>query len=144
MSALARDLIARTGLWAVSNPEDVALLYLAARYAPIRVMKIGIETGRYYGRISGPTVQWGANISRIVIGARGVQLVGAVGTTAVYGAAVGVGAILGAAAGTAISTTIWGREGNQLANEFYTGEVDNWYDYLPAYNAYKIVSHYVK
>lgn len=64
----------------------------------------------------------------------------AAGTTTL---AVAAGAVIGAAVGTAISSAVFGDEGRELALDFYTGQADNWYDYVPHYNAYKIVKHYV-
>lgn len=62
------------------------------------------------------------------------------GTIGLAGAA---GAVIGAATGTAISSAIFGAEGKEKAIKFYTGQADNFYDYIPHYNAYKIVKHYV-
>ena len=59
------------------------------------------------------------------------------------GAGIVAGAFIGAAVGTAISSVVFGEEGKADAIEFYTGQADNWYDYVPHYNAYKIVKHYV-
>ncbi len=58
------------------------------------------------------------------------------------GAAAAAGAVIGAATGTAISSAVWGEEGKTKAIKFYTGQADNWYDYVPHYNAFKIVKHY--
>lgn len=88
---------------------------------------------------------------RLILGAssRILALGGSAATTVFGSTAVGVGlgaaagAVIGAAAGTAISSAIFGQKGKQKAIEFYTGQADNFYDYIPHYNAYKIVKHYV-
>ena len=69
---------------------------------------------------------------------------GVVGTGIMYGLAVGAGAVIGAAGGTAISSVAFGQEGKQKAIEFYTGQNTSLIDYIPHYNAYKIVSHYAR
>jgi hypothetical protein len=83
---------------------------------------------------------------RIVMASAGYagSLLGyAAGTTAVgvtAGAAAGL--VIGAAVGTAVSSVAFGPEGKQLAIDFYTGQNTRPIDYLPHYNAYKIVKHY--
>ena len=68
----------------------------------------------------------------------------AFGSTAVgVGLGAGAGVVIGAAAGTAISSVAFGPSGKQKAIQFYTGQA-NLIDYIPHYNAYKIVSHYAK
>ena len=67
----------------------------------------------------------------------------AIASAGSIGLAVAAGAVIGAAAGTAISSAAFGPEGKSKAIQFYTGQADNWYDYVPHYNAYKIVKHYV-
>ena len=88
---------------------------------------------------------------KMILGLGGRVLgIGGSAATAVFGStAVGVtlgaaaGTVIGAAVGTAISSVAFGPEGKNKAIEFYTGQADNWYDYVPHYNAYKIVKHYV-
>jgi len=58
------------------------------------------------------------------------------------GLAGAAGVVIGAATGTAISSAVFGAEGKNKAIEFYTGQA-NLIDYVPHYNAYKIVKHYV-
>lgn len=83
---------------------------------------------------------------RLVMGAfswAGSLLWWGAGTTTVgIGLGAAAGAVTGAAVGTAISSVVWGEEGKQKAIKFYTGQADNWYDYVPHYNAYKIIKHY--
>ena len=69
---------------------------------------------------------------------------GVVRTGITYGLAVGAGAVIGAAAGTAISSVAFGQAGKQKAIDFYTGQNTSLIDYIPHYNAYKIVRHYAK
>ena len=88
---------------------------------------------------------------RVIIGslARTAGIAGsaagaAFGSTAVgVGLGAGAGVVIGAAAGTAISSVAFGPAGKQKAIEFYTGQA-NLIDYIPHYNAYKIVRHYAK
>ena len=86
----------------------------------------------------------GRQIAKIVLGTRGIAAVGAASTAAVYTGAVAVGAAAGVVVGTAASGAIFGPQGREKAIEFYTGQADNFYDYIPHYNAYKIVKHYVQ
>ncbi len=91
---------------------------------------------------TGQRLMWGTAV-------RTTSLVGSaalsVSTSTVVGVGLGAGAgaVIGAAAGTAISSAAFGPEGKQKAIEFYTGQA-NWYDYIPHYNAGKIVAHYAK
>lgn len=79
-----------------------------------------------------------------LLSAAGTAATATFGSTAVgVGAGAAAGAVIGAATGTAISSVAFGPEGKQKAIEFYTGQADNFYDYIPHYNAYKIVKHYV-
>jgi len=88
---------------------------------------------------------------RLLLGA-GTRVAGMAGSaaTATFGStAVGVGlgavagGVIGAAAGTAISSIAFGQEGKEMAIDFYTGQSDaKWYEYIPHYNAFKIVTHY--
>lgn len=138
MSALARDALTRAGWYAINNPGDIALLYLASRYAPGRVVKIAIESGKYYSRVARPTASYGANVAKIIagptasnIGGRiltgGRVAAGATGTAAaavapyLAGAIIGYG--LGAAVGTGLGYTIDGSRGANAARDLYTGKV---------------------
>lgn len=64
-------------------------------------------------------------------------------SASVTGLAVAAGVVIGASVGTAVSSVVFGEEGKADAIEFYTGQADNWYNYVPHYNAYRIVKHYV-
>lgn len=69
------------------------------------------------------------------------------GTAGLYAGAGLVGWSLGAftlMAGTYVAEEIgWAPEGStDHAVDFVAGDVDNWYDYVPAYNAAKIAKHY--
>lgn len=66
----------------------------------------------------------------------------AIGTGLTYAGAVVGGAVIGAAVGTAISSKAFGQAGKEKAIKFYTGQANNWYDYVPYYNAFKIARHY--
>jgi hypothetical protein len=70
---------------------------------------------------------------------------GLAGSAAGVGVGLGAGAgvVIGAAVGTAISSVAFGEAGKEKAIQFYTGQA-NLIDYIPHYNAYKIVSHYAK
>jgi len=70
---------------------------------------------------------------------------GALKTAGTYALAAGAGAVIGAAVGTAASSVLFGQEGKQTAIEFYTGQSGaEWYEYIPHYNAGRIVAHYAK
>jgi len=73
----------------------------------------------------------------------GLGVRAAAAATATYTAAVAAGYVIGAATGTAIASTVFGPEGKQKAIDFYTFQNTRAIDYLPHYNAYKIVKHYV-
>ena len=71
---------------------------------------------------------------------------GAVAGSSVVGVTLGAGAgaVTGAAIGTGISSIAFGPEGKQKAIDFYTGQSGaSWYEYIPHYNAGRIVKHYV-
>lgn len=111
--------------YAVQTPQGKAVattsLASAARFS-LDVGKSVVIAGSYFtGSVSGA----------------------ALGTAATYTLAAGAGAVIGAATGTAISSVAFGQEGKQKAIQFYTGQA-NLMDYIPHYNAYKIVRHYVK
>lgn len=57
-------------------------------------------------------------------------------------AAVGAGYILGAAVGSGISWLFWGEPGRESARDFYSFNLDHWYEYTVHYNAYRIVKHH--
>ena len=83
------------------------------------------------------------------VGSRVLSLGGSAATAVFGSTAVGVtlgaagGLVIGAAVGTAISSAAFGPEGKQKAIEFYTGQNTEIIDYIPHYNAYKIIKHYV-
>ena len=141
MSRLNPGLIAlqRAGLWVYNNPAETAVLSYAMRYAPAKVGLVAIETARYNAIIARPTLAYGARVGSIVLGARGV----AAAKAGIYGAAAAVGVGVGIVAGTAISRAAFGVEGKDKAIQFYSGQA-NLIDYIPHYNAYKIVRHYAK
>ena len=141
MSRLNPGLIAlqRAGLWVYNNPAETAVLSYAMRYAPAKIGLVAIETARYNAIIARPTLAYGARVGSIVLGARGV----AAAKAGIYGAAAAVGVGVGIVAGTAISRAAFGVEGKDKAIQFYSGQA-KLIDYIPHYNAYKIVSHYAK
>ncbi len=145
MSRVNPGLIAlqRAGLWVYNNPAETAVLSYAMRYAPAKVGLVAIETARYNAIIARPTVAYGARVGSIVLGARGVATVKVASKAGIYGAAVALGVGVGVVAGTAISRAAFGVEGKDAAVEFYSGNA-NLIDYIPHYNAYKIVSHYAR
>jgi len=105
-----------------------------------------IESGAYAGLFATKIGQG------ILLGA-GSRLIGVTGSaaTAVFGStAVGVtlgaaaGYVIGASVGTAISSKAFGSSGKEKALDFYTFQNTNPIDYVPHYNAYKIVKHYVE
>ena len=136
-------MLQRAGIWVYHNPAETAVLAYALRYAPARVGLIALETAKYNAIIARPTITYGSRVGRILLGARGVAALGAATTVAVYTGAVAVGAAAGVVVGTAVSGAVFGQDGRELALDYYTGQADNWYDYIPHYNAYKIVKHYV-
>ncbi len=142
MSRVNPGLIAlqRAGLWVYNNPAETAVLSYAMRYAPAKVGLIAIETARYNAIIARPTLAYGARVGSIVLGTRGV----AAARFGIYGAAAALGVGVGVVAGTAISRAAFGPEGGQAAVDFYTGYNTSLIDYIPHYNAYKIVSHYAR
>ena len=136
-------LLQRAGIWIYNNPAETAVLGYALRYAPAKVGLIAIETAKYNAIIARPTIAYGTSLARIVLGARGIAAATAAGTVAVYTGAVAVGAAAGVVVGVAASGAIFGPDGREKAIEFYTGQADL-IDYVPAYNAFKIVKHYVQ
>jgi len=145
MSRVNPGLIAlqRAGLWVYNNPAETAVLSYAMRYAPAKVGLVAIETARYNAIIARPTLAYGARVGSIVLGARGVAAAKVGAKAGIYGAAFVVGAGIGILAGTAISRAAFGVEGKDKAIQFYSGQA-NLIDYIPHYNAYKIVSHYAR
>tara|TARA_Y100000401_G_C8308301_1_gene218243 strand:+ start:821 stop:1246 length:426 start_codon:yes stop_codon:yes gene_type:complete len=126
--------------WIIENPYQSAIYGYAIRHAPLPTFKITLEIGKYGMAIAKPTAELGINTARIVMSHS--PLIANSVRALRWGAPVAAGAVIGAVGGVAISTTIWGAEGNELSREFYSGKAENWYDYLPAYNGYKILRHY--
>ena len=92
---------------------------------------------------TGQGLLWGTAVRTASIAGTGFGAIsGATVTGVILGA--GVGAVVGATIGTAISSAIWGEQGKQTAIEFYTGQSGaKWFEYIPQYNAGRIVKHYV-
>ena len=82
------------------------------------------------------------NIGTIVIGSRGIATLKIASKAGMFGAAAALGLGVGVVAGTAISRAAFGVEGKDLAIDYYTGQA-KWYEYIPHYNAGRIVKHYV-
>ena len=145
MSRVNPGLIAlqRAGIWVYNNPAETAVLAYAMRYAPAKLGLVAIETARYNAIIARPTLDFGARLGSIVLGTRGVAVVRTIGLAGIYGAAAAIGVGVGVVAGTAISRAAFGVEGKDKAIQFYSGQA-NLIDYIPHYNAYKIVRHYAK
>jgi len=134
----------QSAIWAYNNQlEAIALGYLAKYQAP-RLITAGKIYGRYQASIMPARIAATRAISQVLIGARGVAAAKVASKAGIYGAAAAVGVGIGVVAGTAISAAAFGPEGKDNAIKFYTGQADNWYDYIPHYNAYKIVSHYAQ
>ena len=131
----------RAGIWVYRNPAETALLAIGLRYAPAKIGLVAIETAKYQAVIARPTAAYGARVGSILIGARGVAAAKVAAKAGIYGAAAAVGVGVGVVAGTAISAAAFGPEGKDAAIKFYTGQA-NLIDYIPHYNAYKIVRHY--
>jgi hypothetical protein len=134
MSSVSRMMLTRAGIYVVENPKDIALLYLTARYIPggtQKIMRIGIESGKYYGRISGPSARFALATSRILIGSTNVARIGAAATATraavAAGAAIGAGAVigygLGAGVGTGLGYLMDGSRGANAARDLYTFQV---------------------
>lgn len=131
----------RAGIWVYNNPAETAVLAYAVRYAPAKVGLVAIETARYNAIIARPTLAYGARVGSIVLGARGVAAAKVASKAGIYGAAAAVGVGAGVVAGTALSAAIFGPEGKDDAIDFYSGKARP-IEYIPHYNAYKIVRHY--
>ena len=130
-------------IWAYKNPlEAIGIGYLARYQAP-RLITAGKIYGRYQASIMPARAAAGRAIGQALIGARGVAATKVGAKAGIYGAAFVVGAGIGILAGTAISRAAFGVEGKDKAVQFYTGQA-NLVDYIPHYNAYKIVKHYAK
>jgi len=83
-----------------------------------------------------------AKTASLIGGTKTASVIARAGT---YALAAGAGAVIGAAVGTATSSVLFGQEGKQTAIEFYTGRSGaEWYEYIPHYNAGRIVAHYAK
>lgn len=128
--------------WIVENPYQAAIYGYAIRHAPVPTAKITLEIGKFGARVAPHVATLGRATAGIVVSHSPLLTNSAKAVR--WGAPVAAGAMLGVAAGTAISTSVWGSEGNQLSRQFYSGTADNWYDYLPIYNVSKIVGHYVE
>jgi hypothetical protein len=131
----------RAGIWVYRNPAETAVLAYALRYAPAKIGLVAIETAKYQAVIARPTLAYTARVGSIVLGARGVGAVKVASKAGIYGAAAAVGVGVGVVAGTAVSSAVFGPEGKDRAIQFYSGQA-NMIDYIPHYNAYKIVRHY--
>lgn len=135
--------LSRAGVWAYNNPAETAVLAYAVRYAPAKTGMVAIELGKYTAATMPRRMLMVRAVSGIVFG-DGAGAIAKVGARAgIYGAAAALGVGVGIVAGTAISRAAFGPEGKDLALNFYTGTGTNWYDYIPHYNAGKIVKHYV-
>ena len=145
MSRVNPGLIAlqRAGIWVYNNPAETAVLAYAMRYAPAKLGLVAIETARYNAIIARPTLAYGARVGSIVLGTRGIAAVRTIGLAGAIGAAAVVGVGAGVVVGTALSRSLFGVEGKDKAIQFYSGQA-NLIDYLPQYNAYKILRHYAK
>ena len=112
---------------------------------PLRPVNNLIESGAYAGLFAtraGQALVLG--VGSRVLGLSGSAATAVAGSTAVgvtLGAAAGY--VIGAGVGTAISSKAFGSSGKEKAIDFYTFQNTNPIDYLPHYNAYKIVKHYV-
>ena len=112
---------------------------------PLRPIDNALESIGYAGLFAtrpGQAIVLG--VGSRVLGLGGSAATAVFGSTAVgvtLGAAGGV--VIGAAVGTSISSVAFGPEGKQKAIDFYTGQNTRLIDYVPHYNAYKIVKHYV-
>ena len=134
-------LVGRGVLWAYENPYHVLLGYVGIRYAPMKVWKATVATARFKYAVAPQTLRYGAQMGQIVLGARGAAAVKVGSKAGIYGAAAALGVGVGVVAGTAISRAAFGVEGKDKAISFYSGQA-NLIDYIPHYNAYKIVRHY--
>lgn len=131
----------QSAIWAYKNPlEAIGIGYLARYQAP-RLITAGKIYGRYQASIMPARVSAGRAIGAALVGSRGVAAAKVASKAGIYGAAAAVGVGVGVLAGTAISAAAFGPEGKDKAIEFYTGGADL-IDYIPHYNAYKIVRHY--
>lgn len=92
---------------------------------------------------AGVAVGLAKDVAIVTTAAASTSTAGALATIGTYGAAVAAGYVIGAATGTAISSVAFGPEGKQKAIDFYTFQNTKPIDYLPHYNAYKIIKHYV-
>lgn len=133
----------QSAIWAYKNPlEAIGIGYLARYQAP-RLITAGKIYGRYQASIMPARIAATRSIGQVLLGASGTKAVKVGSKAGIYGVAAAVGAGVGIVAGTAISAAAFGPEGKDLAIEFYTGGADL-IDYIPHYNAYKIVRHYAQ
>lgn len=135
--------LSRAGVLVYNNPAETAVLAYAVRYAPAKMGLVSIEVGRYTARTMPARLALGRNVGTIVLGTRGLAVARTIGLVGIYGAAAAVGVGAGIVVGTALSRSLFGVEGKDLALDFYTGTGTSWYDYIPQYNAAKIVKHWV-
>jgi hypothetical protein len=92
---------------------------------------------------TGQRLIWWSAVRTASIAGTGLGVISGATVTGVFLGA-GAGAVIGAGIGTAISSAIWGEQGKQTAIDFYTGQSRaKWYEYIPQYNAGRIVKHYV-
>ena len=133
----------QSAIWAYKNPlEAIGIGYLARYQAP-RLISAGRIYGTYQASIMPARIAAGRAIGQVLLGARGIAAAKVASKAGIYGAAAAVGVGVGVVAGTAISSAAFGPEGRDRAIEFYTGGA-NLIDYIPHYNAYKIVRHYAQ
>ena len=134
--------LSRAGIWAYENPAETAVLAYAVRYAPAKTGLVAIEVGKYTAKTMPARLAMTRNIGTIVIGSRGIATLKIASKAGMFGAAAALGLGVGVVAGTAISRAAFGVEGKDLAIDYYTGQA-KWYEYIPHYNAGRIVKHYV-
>jgi|LUMU01.1.fsa_nt_gb hypothetical protein len=133
----------QTAIWAYKNPlEAIGIGYLARYQAP-RLITAGKIYGRYQASIMPARIAATRSIGQVLLGARGVASAKVASKAGIYGVAAAVGVGVGVVAGTAISSAVFGPEGKDKAIQFYTGGADL-IDYIPHYNAYKIMRHYAQ
>jgi hypothetical protein len=133
----------QSAIWAYKNPlEAIGIGYLARYQAP-RLVSAGRIYGTYQASIMPARIAAGRAIGQVLLGARGVAAAKVASKAGIYGLAAAVGVGVGVVAGTAISSAAFGPEGKDRAIKFYSGQA-NLIDYIPHYNAYKIVRHYAQ
>jgi len=130
------------GLWYEKDLEKAA-----TRAGIVTALSRGIQTP-LGGRIISSVGLSGVIIAKDAISVGSTVMAtstaAAITTGATYVGAVAAGYVIGAAVGIAISSTAFGQSGKQKALDFYTFQNTNPIDYVPHYNAFKIVKHYVE